>query len=477
MLKFAASMEPLEYQVENTAMKQGFSGHPWLGLMSLMQSQTKTRELLASNLANTGECVNELFKTVIFQQMQNSDMPTHYSTNTPRMHSIENQRVLPALDYYPIAGSPRKRFYRSEDAEDADSPHKRVRWDDPGQNPSEHLRCANYNTAGEDVGYQYGAVRGSQHYEGNHEAGSHHGVWYDRYGTTDRGGANEADGYDTRTKYKADRPDSSYWNYGGRRGTQARSRDGSNHWRSTDARANKDSSHRGGTHAYRHTSSERRTEVYIDRREWVRNRNTKDPYGGDDRSKRHGGTKGHEHFKNSNVHESHNGDNMCSDNSMSYDSDGSTKKKDRWHKGFAPPSPPLALTVRQAFSPCQPHSNRQSERQRDADWLPRAYWHALGKKTQEMVRKHGKSERQKRRRGREQLRRREAAVTDAAAEDVNDADMSIGSTSGSAHRRRNDNRERGDVDRSEVEHRPPSGDHDDLECSNQYDEVDYGGEE
>ena len=94
-----------------------------------------------------------------------------------------------------------------------------------------------------------------------------------------------------------------------------------------------------------------------------------------------------------------------------------------------------------------------------------------------MVRKHGKSERQKRRRGREQLRRREAALTDAAAEDVNHIDVSIGVTSGSVHHRRNDYRERGDVDISEVEHRPPSEDHDDLEYSNQYDEVDYGGEE
>ena len=80
MLKFVSSSEPFEYQMENTAMKEGYPGHPGLRLMSMMESQTKTRELLASNLAEAGECVNELVKTVIFQQMQNSDMPTHYST-------------------------------------------------------------------------------------------------------------------------------------------------------------------------------------------------------------------------------------------------------------------------------------------------------------------------------------------------------------------------------------------------------------
>ena len=104
----------------------------------------------------------------------------------------------------------------------------------------------------------------------------------------------------------------------------APSRDGSNYWRSTVARADKDSSRRGGTHAYRYTSSERRTGVFIDRREWVRSRNTKNAYGGYDRKKGHGGTMSHEHLKNSRVHESRNGDGKRRDHSMSYDSDGST---------------------------------------------------------------------------------------------------------------------------------------------------------
>ena len=60
----------------------------------------------------------------------------------------------------------------------------------------------------------------------------------------------------------------------------------------------------------------------------------------------------------------------------------------------------------------------------------------------------------------------------------------------SVRRRRNDSRERGDVDRSEVEARPPSGYYDDVNYSIQDDEVpdvnysiqddevpDYGGDE
>ena len=94
-----------------------------------------------------------------------------------------------------------------------------------------------------------------------------------------------------------------------------------------------------------------------------------------------------------------------------------------------------------------------------------------------MVRKHGKSERQRRRRERDQLRRRETTVTVAAAEEVNHTNASISSTNNPVHHRRNDNRERGDVDRSEVEHHPPTRDQDNIEYSTQYDDVDYGGEE
>ena len=94
-----------------------------------------------------------------------------------------------------------------------------------------------------------------------------------------------------------------------------------------------------------------------------------------------------------------------------------------------------------------------------------------------MVRKHGRSVRQRRRRGRDQARRRKAAVTVAAVEDVNHTNASTSSTNESVHRRRDDNRERGDVDRSDVEHHPSTTDHDDLEYCTQYDEVDYGGED
>ena len=234
MLKSVSSSEPFEYQMENTAMKEGWPTRPpGLRFMSLMESHNKTREHLASNLAEAGQCFNELSKKVIFQQMQDGGVPTHYRTNTPRMHPTVNQRVLPALGYYADTDSPRKRVLCSEDDEDAGSPQKRVRCDEPGQNVDEHRKCANYSVGGEAAGYHHRHVRCSQSYEGCKEAGSYHGVWYDR-DDADRGGAIEADSYNTHTEYKADRPDGSNWNYGGHSGTQARSRDGSNYWRSTD---------------------------------------------------------------------------------------------------------------------------------------------------------------------------------------------------------------------------------------------------
>ena len=181
MLKFVSSSEPFEYQMENTAMKEGRPTRPFgLRIMSLMESHIKTRELLASNLAEAGQCFNELFKKVIFQQMQDNSVPTHYSTNTPGMHPTVNQRVLPALGYYADAESPRKRVLCSEDDEDAGRPKQRVRCDEPGQNADEHRKCANYSVGDEDAGYHHRHVRCSQGYEGSKDAGSYHGGWYDK---------------------------------------------------------------------------------------------------------------------------------------------------------------------------------------------------------------------------------------------------------------------------------------------------------
>ena len=466
----------------------------------MFQAHSKTRAVLAGDLAKAGQCVTDLVQKAILPQIQYSGMSTY----------------------------PRKRILCSKDDYAAGSPRKRVRCDELGKNAGGHRTWANYSVGDDDAGDLRGHVRWSkrskeadsyhgvfyhgndtadrggtneadswrQSYKGNKEAGSYHevfyhsddtadykeagnyhGVLYHSDDTVDRGGVNKADSYHTSAEHKANRPDGSNKNRGGHSGITARSRDGSNYWRSTNARADRDSGHCGGTHAYRHTSSERRCEVYIDRRKWVRSRNTKNYYGGNDRSSRHGGTQCHEDLKKSRCHDSRNGDSKRRDHSRSYDSDGSTRNSDPWHKDFAPPPRPPPLPARQTFSPYQPYANRQSGRQRDTDWIPRAYWNTIGKKTQEMVRKHGRSVRQRRRRGRDQVRRREAAVTVAAVEDVNHTNASTSSTNESVHRRRDDNRERGDVDRSDVEHYPSTRDHDDLGPSAQYDEVDYGGED
>ena len=478
MSKFVSSSEPFEYhpQMESMAMKERWpTKAPGWRFVSLIESQNRARESLASSLEEAGRSVNELLEKVIFRQMQNSGVPTHDSTNTTQVHPTMNQRFLPALGYYVDADRPRKRVFCSEGDEDAGSLQKRVRCDEPGQDADGHRECANYSGGDEDAGNHRKHVRCGQGDERGKEAGSYHGVCYHRDDAADHGGANKADSYGTRGEHKADRPDGFDKNRGGHSGTQARSRDGSGYWRSTDARADRDSGHRGGTHAYRHTSTERRSEVYIDRREWVRSRNTKDAYVGDDRNSRHGGSKSHQRLKNSRFHDPRSGESKRGDHSRNYDSDRSTRKNDRWHEGFSPPPPPPPLPRRQAFPRNQPRSNRQSGRQRDTDWIPRDCWHTIGKKTQEMVRKHGRSERQRRRRGKGQRGRREAEATSAVVEGGHHADVSTGSTSRSVHRRRNDDRRRGDVDGSEVEHRRDPEYYNDHEFS---DEVpDYGGDE
>ena len=396
----------------------------------MLQAHSKTRAVLAEDLAKAGQCTTEIVQKAILPQIQYSGMSTYSSTNTTRMHPPVNGPVPLALGYYPDSNSPRKRIFCSEDDYAAGSPQKRVRCDELGKNAGGHRTWANYSVGDDDAGDHRRHVRWSrrskeadsyhgvfyhgndtadrggtneadswrQSYKGNKEAGSYHGVFYhsddtadykeagNYHGvlyhsddTVDRGGVNKADSYHTRAEHKANRPDGSNKNRGGHSGITARSRDGSNYWRSTNARADRDSGRCGGTHAYRHTSSERRCEVYIDRRKWVRSRNTKNYYGGNDRSSRHGGTQCHEDLKKSRCHDSRNGDS-------------------------------------QALSPYLPRSNRQSGRQRDADWISRACWNTIDKKTQEMVCKHGRSVRQRRRQSRDEVRRREAAVTDAAVE-------------------------------------------------------------
>ena len=167
MFKFMSSSEPYKYHV-------GLP--PALRFLSLMESHHKTRELLAKDLAESGQCANDLLRKVIFPQIQDSGVPTHSSTNTPQMHPTVNQPGLPALGYYAHGNSPCKRVLCSEDDDDAGNPQKRVCRDGPGKNADEHHKCANYDVDHEDAGDHRRHVRWSQGYEGNKEAASYHGI-------------------------------------------------------------------------------------------------------------------------------------------------------------------------------------------------------------------------------------------------------------------------------------------------------------